>query len=158
MASRRNELASRLDQLRAWALREVAAVWRSIDPDQILPSFTAATPALIDIHEALCIEASTAVDLYMFLQAADAGWRYEPDWTRDFADRPGLTYWGQPIKAALGATPVLVLWRIRDGDQVDTAMLRGWHNLARIYGSEAHQIARQVVLERVQADLARRGL
>lgn len=159
MASPRSrELSARLDQLRRWGVRESLACWRTVDPDQILPSFTAATPALIDIHQALCIEALTAVDLFMFLAAADAGWRYQPDWTKDHADRPGLTYWGQSIKAALGATPLLVLRRIKEGDSVDVAMLRGWHNLARIYDTEAHQIGRTVVLSRVQADLARRGL
>ena len=154
---RNAELAGRLDELRSWALSQTAVLWSQMDPDGIVASWVPLYPQFVELHRLLVIEALEAVDLFMLLTAADAGWRYDVTWLQDAADRPEMTGRGRPAAAEIGKTPGYVLWRIKQGRPVPEAMRMGHNYLSRIYGSEAHQIGRAVPLQRVVANMEATG-
>lgn len=157
MVKRQRDLTARLDVLRSWALSQVAVLWARTDPDDIHGSWLPLYPSLIELHRALVVEALEAVDLFMLLTAADAGWRYGTTWQMDALDRPDMTGRGRRAAAEIGITPGYVLWRIKQGKPVDEAMLMGHNYLARIFGSEAHQIGRDLPLARVVANMEATG-
>lgn len=148
-ASREKVLADYCQDLAAWASGETVRLWRQMDPDDIKASWARIAPAVAEVHKALVIQALTAIDNHMFALAADAGFAYEVTWEQDYPDRPEQVYWGQPSKAALNRAPVVVLSQIARGEPVDVAMVAGLNYLLSIVGTEAHQLQRTVLLERM---------
>ena len=126
-------------------------LWRDMDPDDIRGSWLRIYPAVVEVHKATVVQALTAVDNYMFAKAADAGFLYDTTWQQDYPQRPSQVYWGQASRTAIGRTPIVVLSRLGRGDPVEPAMLSGLNYLLSIVGTEAHQIQRTVLLERMLA-------
>lgn len=153
MPSRSNrwrDLAAFLDQLTDWGLSTAAKLWTHVDVDDVRGSWALIDQALIDTHRVLVTAALDAVDDTMTLQAGDAGFAYTTDWTFDRPQRPDQVHWGVDARQALRRTPLLVLWRIGQGDQAADAMLYGFNYLAGIFGTEPHEVGRTVPLQRVQ--------
>ncbi len=148
-ASRDQVLDDYCQQLATWASAEVVRLWRQMDPDDIRGSWPRIATAVGEVHQALVIQALTAIDNHMFAVAADAGFAYEVTWDQDYPDRPEQVYWGQSSKVALGRAPVVVLSQIARGEPVDVAMVAGLNYLLSIVGTEAHQLQRTVLLERM---------
>lgn len=148
-ASRDKVLATYCEDLAKWASGETVRLWREMDPDDIRGSWARIAPAVVEIHKALVIQALTAIDNHMYALAADAGFLYEVTWDDDYPKRPELVYWGQPATEALNRAPVVVLSQIARGEPVDVAMVAGLNYLLSIVGTEAHQLQRTVLLERM---------
>jgi hypothetical protein len=158
MANRQRDLTSTLDGLRAGALTRLALIWSRVDSTVIWESWAPVFPDLVELHRVLVMQSLDAVDDFMLLTAADAGWRYDVTWLQDAADRPQHTGRGRPDDIEIAKTPGYVLWRIKQGKSPEDAMLMGYNYLARIFGTEAHQIGRELPLARVRADMAKRGV
>lgn len=148
-ASRDQVLADYCQDLATWASGEVVRLWRGMDPDDIRGSWLTIAPAVGEVHKALVIQALTAIDNHMYALAADAGFLYEVTWDDDYPRRPERVYWGQDARTALGRAPVVVLTQIGRGEPVDVAMMAGLNYLLSIVGTEAHQLQRTVLLERM---------
>lgn len=134
-----------------WANRQLVALWREFDMDNVRASWIKRAAAIEQVHRATVIQALKAVDDYMFATAADAGFRYDADWTKDYPQRPSQVYWGEDSRRALNRTPVVMLSAIKDGVSSDTARMRGLNYLLGIVGTEAHEIQRNVLLQRMLA-------
>lgn len=149
--SRERLLADYCLKLSNWAVAETVRLWRTIERDNIRLSWGRIRGPLAEIHRAQVVQALKAVDDYMFAKAADAGFAYEADWTRDYAERPEVVYWGELARKAFDRAPVIALARIGEGEDVTTALMAGLNYLIGIIGTEAHQIERTVLVERMLA-------
>ena len=150
-ASRDRVLADYCVRLSGWGSREVVRLWRTVDPADVRGSWLRIAPAVEQVHRALIVQALTAVDGYMLGAASEAGFVWDVTWRDDLSQRPYETYWGERATSALGRAPVVVLSRIGRGDPVEVAMLAGLNYLLSIVGTEAHQIHRTVLLDRMLA-------
>jgi hypothetical protein len=139
------------DKLQAWAGSQVLKLWSQVDSDDIRGSWLTIRPAMLEVHRATVTLALEAVDAYMFAKAADAGFRYTVTWREDRPDRINRVYWGQPSDAAISRAPIVVLTRLRDGVDVSDALMFGLNYLLGIMTTEAHEIVRNVTVERVLA-------
>jgi hypothetical protein len=147
--SREDALSAYLERLTNWAVVQTRKLWRQVDPDNIAGSWAQVAPAVDAVHRVLVSAALDAVDDYMTIKAADAGWLYDVEWRHDRPDRPSLIHNGQSASRWFGSVVPLVLWRIGRGDSVDDAMLLGLNRLQRVMGTEASAVFRQVTLDRV---------
>jgi len=136
--------------LTQWANRQVVAMWRAFDMDDVRSSWLKCSIAVQEVHRATVVQALKAVDDYMFATAADAGFRYDTDWTQDYPQRPSKVYWGDAHRA-LNRTPIVMLSAIKGGADRDTARMAGLNYLLSIVGTEAHEIQRNVLLQRMLA-------
>ena len=150
-ASRDRQLADYCQRLADWGSRETVRLWRGMDPTDVRGSWARIAPAVEQVHRALIVQALTAVDGYMLGSASDAGFRYDTTWHNDLPRRPYETYWGERATTALGRAPLVVLSRIRRGFPPDVALVAGLNYLLSIVGTEAHQIQRTVLLDRMLA-------
>lgn len=149
--SRERLLADYCLKLSNWAVGEIIRLWRNMDRDDIRLSWSRIRGQVLQIHQAQVVQALKAVDDYMFTRAADAGFAYGADWTRDYAGRPETVNWGESARKAFDRAPVIVLARIGKGEDVTAAMMAGLNYLIGIVATEAHQIERTVLLERMLA-------
>lgn len=147
--SRESWLDAYLTALTEWAIRSARVLWATVPTDDIRGGCARILPGLLAVHERLTVGALDATDVYMLAVAADGGWLYDADWTRDFPTRPLTTYTGEDVRRAFARTPLIVLSRIDRGDPVPDALMAGWSHVSRIMGTEAHQIGRDVTAERV---------
>ena len=147
--SREEVLGDYADRLQSWAAIQTRKLWRQMNPDDIRGSWLLIRPAVMDVHRGLVTLALDATDGYMFAKAADAGFRYAVTWQQDRPNRPDEVYWGQPSVAALNRAPIIVLTRLRDDVEVADAMLYGLNYLMGIMTTEAHEIVRNVTVDRV---------
>lgn len=153
MAQREDALTARLDQLRGWATLTTTQLWRRhIDPDAVLASFATIAPALIDVHRVQVTAALDAVDDYMLLKAADDGLLYDVTWRDDYPTRPFTTASGRSAETYIARTPFVVLNRVKRGQPPSKALLSGLNYLGRLFGSEAHQVGRDVPFWRMVSD------
>lgn len=149
--SREDVLGDYADKLQAWAGVQTRKLWKQMDPDDIRGSWLTIRPAVLEVHRATVTLALEAVDGYMFAKAADAGFRYSVTWRQDRPNRPNRVYWGQPSDVAINRAPIVVLSRIKGGADVAEALMFGFNYLAGIMTTEAHEIVRNVTVERVLA-------
>jgi len=149
--SREDVLGDYADKLQGWAGSQVLKLWRQMDPDDIRGSWLTIRPAMLEVHRATVTLALEAVDGYMFAKAADAGFRYTVTWREDRPDRPNRVYWEQPSDAAISRAPIVVLTRLKDGVDVSDALMFGLNYLLGIMTTEAHEVVRNVTVERVLA-------
>jgi len=150
---REDELNARLDQLRGWAVLTVNRLWvRHMDVDNVRDSFAAIMPALVEVHRVQVTAALDAVDDYMLMKAADDGLAYDVTWRDDYPGRPLVTASGRNAAEYIAKTPLVVLNRIKRGNKPSRAMLSGLNYLGRLFGSEAHQVGRDVTFWRMVAD------
>lgn len=149
MQTREQWFDERLETLTAWAKGASLALWRSMDASRVRESYAALLPGFLAVHEQLVVEALDAVDLYMFMVAADGGWRYDVTWQDDRPERVRQTYRGEDVVTAYLRVPLIVLSRVKEGWSTDDAMLSGWSYIVGIVGTEAHEIARNVTADRV---------
>ena len=157
MASREDALNARLEQLRGWGTLTVTRLWQThMDADAVRASFATIAPALVDVHRVQVTAALDAVDDYMLLKAADAGLLYDVTWRDDHPTRPFVTATGRNAATYIARTPLVVLNRIKRGRPPSKALLAGLNYLGRLYGSEAHQVARDVTFWRMVADQRQR--
>lgn len=147
--SREDVLGDYADRLQSWAAVQTRKLWRQMDPDDIRGSWLTIRPAMLEVHRALVTLALEAVDGYMFAKAADAGFRYSVTWRDDRPTRPGKVYWGQPSDAALSRAPIIVLTRLKEGEDVAEALTFGLNYLMGVMTTEAHEIVRNVTVDRV---------
>ncbi len=153
MASREDELNAQLDQLRGWALLTVTQLWaRHMDVDNVRDSYTTIAAALVDVHRVQVTAALDAVDDYMLAKAADDGLRYTVTWRDDNPGRPMVTASGRNAAEYIAKAPLVVLNRIKRGHKPSRAMASGLNYLTRLFGSEAHQVGRDVTFWRMVAD------
>ena len=149
--SREDVLGDYADKLQAWAGVQTRKLWRQMDPDDIRGSWLTIRPAMLEVHRATVTLALEAVDGYMFAKAADAGFRYTVTWREDRPDRINRVYWGQPSDAAISRAPIIVLTRLKDGVDMPDALMFGLNYLLGIMTTEAHEVVRNVTVERVLA-------
>ena len=122
-----------------------------MDVDNIRQSWASITPAVLAVHESLVVAALIAVDSMMLEKSIAAGFVYDVTWESDRPERATQTYWGAPSAQALNVVPLLVLRRIKDGMDPDEVMTLGFNYLHGIFTTEAHEIARNVPLDRLLA-------
>ncbi len=146
--TRASELQDRLDVLRRWGMLALARMWDQVDPEDVRGSFLSVHPALVEVHRVQVIASLDAIDLYMFATAADAGLRYDLTWRQDFPGRPLTTASGRDARAFISQAPFVVLNRLGRGRGPAKSMLVGRNYLGRLFGSEPHRLARQVVWAR----------
>lgn len=151
--SRNDELAGYLTRLSDWAVAAVRTMWAQMDPVDVRGSWATIVEPLLAVHERLTGAALDAVDDYMTLTAADAGVAYVTTWHEDFPTRNRQTPSGGDAATYILATPGYILWRIKGGETAEIALVRGLNRLLRLYGTDAHTIARQVTRTRVLADI-----
>lgn len=149
--SRAEIVADYAERLQSWAVSQVAKLWSQMDADDVRGSWARIQPALMAVHERVCVDMLDTVDRWMFAEAADAGFRYDVTWQQDRPQRPFEVYWGGDARTYIGRAPIIVLWRIKQGDDVTTAMRAGLNHLLSIFSTEAHQILRNVTVDRVVA-------
>ena len=150
MALREDELAARLALLRNWGMLNLSVLWaRHMDPDNVRDSFAVIAPALVAVHKVQVAAALDAVDNYMLLKAADNGMLYDVVWRNDRPDRPSVTASGQSAQVYIAQAPYVVLGRIKRGHKPAAALTYGMNYLGRLFGSEAHQVGRDVTFWRM---------
>jgi len=149
--SRDAVLGDYADRLQSWAAVQTRKLWRQLDPDDIRGSWLTIRPALLAVHQALVVSALDAVDDYMFATAADAGFRYSVTWREDRPLRSSEVYWGQSSDAAFARAPIIVLTRLKEGADVAEALTFGLNYLLGIMTTEAHEVVRNVTVDRVLA-------
>ncbi len=147
-APREQSLAEYCDRLRLWALQRLAATWTRMDPADIRGSWARIEPDVAALNTAVATLALDAVDDYMTVTAADLGFRYTTTWQTDRPQRPYLTPTGRPVDVALRGVPAVALWRIKHGHKPLDALTYAYNRVARIIGSQAHDIARAVPVDR----------
>jgi len=152
-ATRDGELGDYLDRLTDWSVAAVRRIWTVMNPADVRGSWAGIVEPLLAVHERMAGAALDAVDDYMTLTAADAGMAWLTTWHEDFPDRNRQTPAGEDAAAYIMATPAYILWRIGGGDAPEVALVRGLNRLLRLYGTDAHTIARQVTRARVLADI-----
>ena len=140
-----------LEQLSRWGTTTAVKLWSHMDPAEIRGSWALIDAAAIDAHRVLVECALDAVDDWMTLKAAAAGFAYDVTWRTDHPGRNRQVYWGAEAAPALRRAPIIVLWRISQGVDQAEAMVQGLNYLTGIFGTEAHEVMRNVSLDRVLA-------
>lgn len=147
--SREDWLDAHLTALSDWATSAATVLWSTVPTDDVRGGCARILPGLLAVHERLTVGALDSVDVYMLAVAADGGWLYAADWSKDFPGRPLATYTGEDARRAFNRVPLIVLNRIGRGEPVPDAMLSGLAYVLGIMATEAHEIGRAVPLARV---------
>lgn len=147
--SREQALAAYCNELRLWGLQRLVVIWQRMDPADIRGSWARIEPDVLALNTTVTTLALQAVDDYMTVTAADNGFRYTTTWQQDRPERPALIPSGRPAAVVARGVPAVVLWRIKNGHKPLDALVYGYNRIARVIGSQAHDIARTVPLDRV---------
>jgi hypothetical protein len=148
---RREDEASRmLEDLRTWALLDTDRLWALMDPENIRESWVPLSAPFVQLHTTLVTLALEVTDGYCAAKAADARVPYDGNWRLDHPGRVLLVR-DRPAVERINLAPVLVLWRLKLGDESEAAMRWGRTHLRQIAASEAHSVFRGVTFARAQA-------
>ena len=139
-----------LEDLRTWAITDTDRLWLKVDPENIRQSWALTSPAFMQLHKTLVTLALEVTDGYCAAKAADARVPYEGSWQ---LDHPGRIFQvrDRPAVERINLAPVLVLWRLKLGDESEAAMRWGRTHLRQIAASEAHSVFRGVTFARALA-------
>lgn len=141
-------LALYADELRAFGLLALAALYAQVSVDDIDGTLGPASVAAAALYEAMAAAALSACDEYMALKGAVAGVDLVFDWRRGDPTAPSQLPSGMDVRYFMSRAPAGVKALVAKGMPAADAVATSEGRAARAVGSVAHQEVRDTLARR----------